>query len=210
MRRDASVALRQRNARSPFGAPPWRFPAVTPPSLELRRASPLNPWRRRTFLPRHCRRIRRSRLPRRAVSRRRTPLPAPPSGSSRRRPSMSEDTNLYTMDAYCSQAQIVVIYPAISPPLARLRPSGTISPSRRSSACFSCLRSTRGIRCCNKRSPSASGSWRRSVCGCSRTGGCGGCGSELPACYRNRRWGFASLNPSYAPRPFNQSLPSSS
>jgi hypothetical protein len=64
--------------RSPLGAPPWRFWASGPrfshrhpPSLALRRASA---------------RIQRgpSSLPRQAVTsrRRRTPLPAPPSGSS--------------------------------------------------------------------------------------------------------------------------------
>jgi hypothetical protein len=74
-----SEALASHDAgRSPLGAPPWRFWALGPrfshrhpPSLALRRASA---------------RIQRapSSLPRQAVTsrRRRTPLPAPPSGSS--------------------------------------------------------------------------------------------------------------------------------
>ena len=48
----------------------------------------------------------------------------------------------------------------------------------RSWACSSCRRSTRGTRCCSKRSRSAWGSRRQSVCACSRIGGSRGCGTE--------------------------------
>ncbi len=68
-------------------------------------------------------------------------------------------------------------------------PISATRTSRRSSACSSCRRSTRGIRCSSRRSPSAWGSRRRSACGCSPIGGCGGCGDELVAkkqLYRNR------------------------
>jgi len=63
------------------------------------------------FLPRHCRRIRRSRASRGkrlAAAGRHSPLRL--QDRLRRRPSMSEDANLYTMDAYRSQAQIVVTH----------------------------------------------------------------------------------------------------
>ena len=50
--------------------------------------------------------------------------------------------------------------------------------SRRCWAYSWCRRSTRGIRCCSKRSPSPSGSRRRSACACSPIGGSRGCGNE--------------------------------
>jgi hypothetical protein len=47
VRRGAYVALGPRNARSPFGAPPWRCSAGALSSPELRRASPRKSRRRR-------------------------------------------------------------------------------------------------------------------------------------------------------------------
>src|SRR6266436_790507 len=85
-------------------------------------------------------------------------------------------------------------------------PISATRTSRRSSACSSCRRSTRGIRCSSRRSPSAWGSRRRSACAWSPTGGSRGYGSELVAknqLYRNRHSkypdGIAPITPA-APR----------